>query len=176
MITRAGYTLVEVLLVLTLLLVLGALAASRLEGLLERHQLREVAESVRQHLSQGRLRAAETGLIYQFTAENGNGNYRLSPLESSSGVAATVAQVARQLPRSLRFEQVEIPGLGAAGVSDADNVTGRTWCTPILFFPDGTSSGGAIDVVDEDERFSRLVVRGLTAACAVGEPQRRQTP
>ena len=174
--TRAGYTLLEVLLVLTLMLVLGALAASRLEGVLERHHLRDVAESVRQHLNQGRLRAAETGLIYQFSAKNGGGNYMLAPLDSIDTNASPGGQVAGQLPSSVRFEQVEIPGLINPNPAVGANASAVTWCAPILFFPDGTSSGGAVDLVDDDNRFTRLAVRGLTAACAVGEPQRRQTP
>jgi len=173
---RRGYTLLEVLLVLTLLLVLGGLAASRLGGILQRHQLRDIAESVRQQLTQGRLRAAETGWIYQFSAENGGGNYQLAPLDAIGANAAPLGQVAGQLPPSIRFEQVEIPGLAELGGSVVDTDSGVTWCTPILFFPDGTSSGGVVDLVDEENRFSRLAVRGLTAACAVGEPQRRPAP
>jgi len=174
--TRDGYTLMEVLLVLALMLVLGSLAASRLGGLLERHQLRDVAESVRQQLTQGRLRAAETGLIYEFSAENGGVNYSLAPLDSVDSSESSVGQVAGQLPPSVRFEQVEIPGLTNPTVAVGRATSGVTWCTPILFFPDGTSSGGVVDLVDDDNRFSRLAVRGLTAACAVGEPQRRQAP
>jgi prepilin-type N-terminal cleavage/methylation domain-containing protein len=170
--TRAGYTLLEVLLVLTLMLVLGALAVSRLQGVMERHHLRDVTESVRQHLNQGRLRAADTGRIYQFSAENGGGNYVLAPLDSIDADAAPVAQVAGQLPSSVRFEQVEINPSAAVGT----NASAVTWCTPILFFPDGTSSGGAIDLVDNDNRFTRLAVRGLTAASAVSGPRRRGTP
>ncbi len=174
--TRAGYTLLEVLLVLTLLLVLGALASSRLEGVLERHHLRDAAESVRQHLSQGRLRAAETGLIYQFSAENGGVNYMLAPLDSIDPHASPVGQVVGQLPRTVRFEQVEIPVLINPSEAFGTHASGVIWCTPILFFPDGTSSGGVVDLVDGDNRFARLAVRGLTSACAVSEPQRRQTP
>ncbi len=174
--TGAGYTLLEVLLVLTLLLVLGAIGVSRLEGVFERHHLRDVSESVRQHLGQGQLRAAETGLIYQFSAENGGANYMLAPLDLIDANAAPVGQIAGQLPSSVRFEQVEFPGLinPSAGIGASDS--GVTWCSPILFFPDGTSSGGAVDLVDDDNRFTRLAVRGLTAACAVSEPQRRPTP
>ncbi|MEO2049300.1 MAG: prepilin-type N-terminal cleavage/methylation domain-containing protein [Pirellulales bacterium] len=174
--TQVGYTLLEVLLVLTLLLMLGSIAASSLEGVLERHQLRDVAESVRQHLDRGRLRSAETGLIYQFSAENGGRNFTLAPLDSIDTDASTATQVALQLPSSVRFEQVEIPGLvDPSAASDASQL-GVVWCTPILFFPDGTSSGGAIDLVDEENRFARLKVRDLTAACAVSEPQRRPMP
>jgi Tfp pilus assembly protein FimT len=168
--------MLEIMLVLSLLLVLGAIAVSRMEGVLERHQLRDVTESIRLYLNQGRLRASETGLIYQFSASNGGGDYQLAPLDSIDTNTAPMGQITGQLPSFVHFEQVDMPDLNNPNAATGAKASAATWCTPILFFPDGTSSGGAVDLVDDDNRFTRLAVRGLTAVCAVSEQKRKEMP
>ena len=45
----------------------------------------------------------------------------------------------------------------------------------ILFVPDGSATEATLDVVDEQNRFVRLSVRGLTGAVTVGGIQQRSS-
>ena len=46
------------------------------------------------------------------------------------------------------------------GFSARDTV----WTAPILYYPDGSATDGIVTVVDEQNRFIELFVRGLTGA------------
>jgi hypothetical protein len=45
---------------------------------------------------------------------------------------------------------------------DSLQSTGETWSTPILFFPDGSSSTATVVLEDDAPRYLRLTLRGLT--------------
>jgi prepilin-type N-terminal cleavage/methylation domain-containing protein len=170
-----GYTLLEVMLVLVLLLVLGGLAYSRLEGIHERYLLREAAEALRSRANEGRLRAADTGMIYQFSFENGGRSYSLAPFGQSSANNSPAINLAGELPASMHFQP--IGGLGSESSTNAGAATPVVaWCEPLLFFPDGTSSGGSFEVVDSQGSTIRLTVRALTAVCSIETPQRNTSP
>jgi len=182
----------ELLLVLTLLLVAAAISWPTVVGLYQRHQLQTAAEQVRVQLSGARVRAIQSGAVYQFRFEPGGQRFLVVPFD----VAAPSGDIdsstdnggsfSGTLPEGMRFQASEaypitVAQMGAewlAALPDAQQLQSVGWSSPFLFSPDGSAAtDSTFDVVDENERFVSLSVRGLTAAVAVGPVlQRREEP
>ncbi|MCA9102784.1 MAG: prepilin-type N-terminal cleavage/methylation domain-containing protein [Pirellulales bacterium] len=187
---RRGYTLLELMLVLAILLVMASLAWPRVEGVYERHRLRKAAEDVRVHLTGSRLRALEEGTVYQFRFQPDGRSYDVAPL--ATGATAVLSGT---LPESMHFavDDAQTAGTsGTAGMTSAASITSladggalaNTGLTsyagltassatvPILFLPDGTADDTSLYVVDDLGRRLRVSVRGLTAAVTVASAER----
>ena len=125
----AGFTLVELLVVLTVMaLVLTAIPLAY-QGIVPRAQLRDATAVVVSHLKQARLTAMEEGRVVSLPFENGD------PLP------APLPQVSDDMPdedtvRYIPFES-----------SDSSTNPGTTILT---FHPDGGSSGGTLDLSHGD--------------------------
>ena len=186
---QSGYTLLELLFVLAILLLLAGMAWPRVQGLYERHQLQSATEDVRVRLTGTRFRAIDSGLIYQFRYEPGGQNYIVVPYDVVTGTSADEGTQQQpptyvgRLPASMRFEApdgvaVTTEQMGSGGlayIDTAGELRDTAWSAPILFIPDGTATDDAFDVIDEEDRFMRLSVRGLTAAVTVSQIVRRST-
>ena len=181
--SQSGYTLLELVFVLAILLILAAITLPRVMGMYDRHRLQAAVEDVRAHLAGSRLRAIDTGVVYQFIYEPNGQRYFVLPLEAAAGTLLPALE--GRLPESLRFDStdvVQIPAMQLSGTSSAGTDQagtsadgGSTWSAPILFAPDGSATEAALDVIDEENRFVRLSIRGLTAAVTVGEVQQRSS-
>ncbi|MEZ6134059.1 MAG: type II secretion system protein [Pirellulaceae bacterium] len=93
---QAGFTLLELMLVLAILVVIGGIAAPRLGGMFERRKLVGSAETLRLQWEEARLLAMRTGQSQVFTCELGTGGFRIKPLVLQSdavnvGEGATLA-------------------------------------------------------------------------------------
>lgn len=115
-----GFTLVEMLLVLAVLATLAALAWPSMERVYRDLELKQAAQDVRTSLSQARLHAIDSGLIYQFRYEPMGQQYVVIPWErefdsssgdAQSGIGNIGASAAPVIPKSsgrlgeeLRFE------------------------------------------------------------------------
>lgn len=85
---RRGFTLVELLLVLALLVVVAALAAPGLSGPWSGQRLRDAAGTVRNEVAQARLAALRSGVPHGVWLEPGGGWLRVAPLDDTAGDAA----------------------------------------------------------------------------------------
>jgi prepilin-type N-terminal cleavage/methylation domain-containing protein len=172
---RRGYTLFEVLLVLAVLLIVVGLAWSSLADIYKYQQLASAAQDVRSQLTAARAQAIESGAILQFVYEPGGRAYSVLPLEQVSEAATQQPTIDGDLPERIRFE---FPGadttLNASTAPTSDGLTivvdNNSAAAPILFAPDGTASDSAFDILDDEGRFVRVSVRGLTAAVSVTSP------
>jgi prepilin-type N-terminal cleavage/methylation domain-containing protein len=77
--SKSGFTLIELMLVLVLLVIAGSLAIPAINGAFASVRLRRAGDAVLAHWAQARARAIETGLPYQFTFTPETGDYRLEP-------------------------------------------------------------------------------------------------
>lgn len=167
---RAGYTLLELLLVLSILLIVVGLTWSTIGAIFGHQRLLEGAEQVRLRLAAGRTRSIESGELLQFVYEADGRGYALVPIGQSTDADAAVAQLEGELPESMHFEvPAEVGASISAAVADAEPL-------PVVFAPDGTATDAAFDVVDDEGRFVRISVRGLTAAVSMTSPSRRDEP
>src|SRR5262245_36799164 len=87
----SGMTLLELLLVLTVLAVLAGLSAPYLQRYLAEQEIRENVSVLRTELSGARVKAADTGLIYQFRAQPDGQWFVVLPYESLNTAAGETA-------------------------------------------------------------------------------------
>lgn len=175
-----GFTLFEVLLVLTILTLVVGLAWPSLSRLFAHHRLRQAANLLSVRMSAGRIRAVETGLIYQFRYEPGGRRFLLVPfdreqVDETSPNAQRAIRIVGKLPASCRFEGGQsfndkgtaIPDDLLAGIANAADFVGALWSTPTLFHPDGTATDFEVAIVGDKKEQVRLTLRALTGSVTV---------
>jgi type II secretion system protein H len=182
---RGGFTLIEVLLVLAVLLVMASLVWPSLDWMYRQHRLRQAAESVRVRLSAARLRAVEAGFPYQFRFEPGGYRFVVLPTDvgSTAGPAAQAAPIAWKaagsLPTKMRFDVPTTANVGAqplaadlfTGLPDAQLLAAVNWSAPILFHTDGSADSVVLTLSDQQQQTVELSIRGLTGGVTVSKVQ-----
>ena len=171
---RPGYTLLEMLLVLVVLVVAGSLVTPVVLGLYERHSIEQAAQQLGAQLTTTRLRAIDAGVAYRFRVEVGGRGYTAEPAELADPAANpqdTSNTFSGELPKEMRFGQLEdqpLMQVAAAGSQPASAADQGTWMLATLFLPDGSAIDAAFEIIDEQENRIRFGVRGVTGAVRVG--------
>ncbi len=173
---RRALTLFEVLLVLVLLVIVGSLTMPLFEGGFASVRLKRATDQVLTAWSETRARAIETGEIQQFRFQSESGNYRSEPwypeesLPTIEEPATPVADVV--LPEQVVFVegnvQVFEPTAGPQVTPMGQGGTG-IWSSPILFFPDGSTSAATVLLRNEKQIFQRATLRALTGTGRASE-------
>jgi prepilin-type N-terminal cleavage/methylation domain-containing protein len=93
---RGAFTLIELMLVLAVIVLIGAIAAPSLGNLFERQKLNAAIETMRLQWEEARLKAMKTGQAQVFTCELSASGYSIKPLVLQSdsmnvGEGATLA-------------------------------------------------------------------------------------
>lgn len=91
----SGFTLLELLLVLALIVLIGAIVAPKLDEVFERQKLKASANELRLQWDRARLEAMRTGQAQVFQCQVGTGEYNIKPLvlqsdTADAGAGATV--------------------------------------------------------------------------------------
>lgn len=184
-----GFTLLEMLIVLIILLVLASITMPMLQSAILARQLEKSVENVRDQLTKTRLRAIDSGRIYAFYYEPEGTNYLVIPYEpdeleslSSSNQTAAAsgtvygAQHAGALAEGQRFLQQldegrsEVARLPKEWLSSLENgfeLAQKNFASPILFYPDGSATEAQLEIVDDKKQKIRLNLRELTGAVTV---------
>ena len=169
-----GYTLVEVLLVMALLVVICAMAAPSLIGSLRQSQLEVAASELRTAWTQARLDAASCGetLRFQCRLRTGWGcvaNASASTEEVLATLNSESAEEAEALDWSgVCFKQLLVssqPGEPPLG----ESVREGDLSPAILFRPDGTTSDAEALLEDEEGAQLKVILRGLTGSARIEE-------
>lgn len=185
---RGGYTLLELLLVLAILVAIAGLSWPSVNRMLEDLTIKEAVEPVRVELSKTRIRALDAGVTWQFRFEPDGRRYLMVPYEFDELEAnAEVLQqqleafprMAGKLPEGLTFVAASESMLGnepvtqesVTGLPGESELSGVSWSPPLLFYSDGAATDAAFDVVSEEKRFQRLTLRALTGAVTVSTIQ-----
>ncbi|MCA9056107.1 MAG: prepilin-type N-terminal cleavage/methylation domain-containing protein [Planctomycetaceae bacterium] len=88
---RAGFTLLEIVIVLTIILILASLSWPPLLRYIRERTIREQAHTVRLELNNARIKAIDQGMSYQFRFEPGGRKYVILPIDPpSTGADASV--------------------------------------------------------------------------------------
>jgi prepilin-type N-terminal cleavage/methylation domain-containing protein len=173
--TRRGFTLFEVVLVLAILIVLGALVVPSVNGMAASYQVTAASDMIRGGWASARSRAMDEGRPYRFAVTWGKGDYRIAPdspeywaggggttdpNSSADGTGEPALIVEDTLPKPVVFEN--------ADASAPQGTDAGAWSTLAVFLPDGTARADAWVVLQaKGTRPLRLYLRGLTGTVTV---------
>ena len=195
--SRRGFTLFEIVIVLTILLVLAGLSWPSLLRYIRERAIREQAHTVRLELNNARIKAIDHGMSYQFRFEPGGRRYIILPLDAPSteadsatdsttvGVTPDAAPVVSgQLAEPCEFDVPTVRNQVTHAdqavfteklseewltlLPDANSLRETAWAPAIRFFADGSADDGRITVIDDQDRKIELGVRGLTGSVEAG--------
>jgi type II secretory pathway pseudopilin PulG len=179
-----GLTLVEIILVLTLLVIVGAVSVPMLGGSFSRAGLQSASDLLRAAWSKGRLAAMQSGQSYVFRFEPNGARYQLLAFEQldlpeSQQLPADNPDAEHSESDILRLSLNRLPdGITFAhgDVSDSSEVAatygsadGGPWSAPILFRADGTTSDASLVLKNENGQTIRVTLRGLTGISNAGD-------
>ncbi|MEO2032139.1 MAG: prepilin-type N-terminal cleavage/methylation domain-containing protein [Planctomycetaceae bacterium] len=186
---RTGFTLLELLVVVAILVVMAAMVAPNVVNQMQETRVAQAAESVRDVISRSRTFALDAGIDYQFRYEPNGRNFVVIPLElepvdsnSSAGDSETSSYVrlSGELNEGFRLlavddDQQKIESLEAAWFGQLDNalqLSQASWSEPVIFRFDGTADDAAIQVTTDERLAADLSVRGLTGGVSVSRVYR----
>jgi len=165
---RSGLTLLEVLLVVTIIVMLGAVAYPTLDAMYGDVRVKAAADQVRGACTEARARAIEDVRGYRLSVQPGSGKYRVAPHASEfwdgSGSEGMGEEVS--VPAFILEEELTKPIVFKI---DGDFPTEGEWTTIAIFNPDGTCSADVEITLKEDDDSSPLIVRirSMTGAVSV---------
>lgn len=170
----SGYTLLEVMLAVSVLIILATVASSPIMRTWRDQRLAESAENVRSLLAGTRIRAVDNDQTWQFRYEPGGTHFLRVPLvateSDNDNTANRSGQQSGTLPDGITFETDDAgsaPPLDPRlldGLPDSQELSSAAWATPILFYSDGTATQALFTIVDEYGGSREVLVRDLTGA------------
>lgn len=175
---RSGLSLLELLLVLG---IIGAVVSFAVPALLDANDLRELesdAELIVEGIAEGRAKAIESGLVYQFRFESGGNKFiivpdpnELSEADKESGSVKVWGNLGEQMELRKELEDAgpgeQLDSEWFEGMKDAGELAGAQWSDPVEFSFEGTAEDSFFYLLDEQQRSIRIRIRGLTGAVSV---------
>lgn len=181
----SGYTLLEVMLAVSVLIILATVASSPIMRTWRDQRLAESTENVRSLLAGTRIRAVDNDQTWQFRYEPGGTHFVRVPLAATESendeTSNRSGQQSGTLPDGITFETTDTgsaPPLDPKllnGLPDSGELTSASWATPILFYSDGTATQALFTIVDEYGGSREVLVRDLTGAVKSRRPSTVET-
>lgn len=161
---RRGYTLFELIVVMTILVILAAVVLPSIGAFRGDSRQRAAADAIRGELAVARARAMEEGRPYRIALSRDGARLRRGP-DGADFAQQTAADSAGGSSAAVDYplDQVTATVVGADG--DAPEATDG-WVTVVTVLPDGTcrEDTALVAVKDGDQAPLYVRVRGLTAA------------
>lgn len=178
---RFGYTLLELLIVLAIILIVSAMAAPSLMERVRSGNVREAAQQVSEVIAAARTYAIDTGVDYHFRFEVGGNNVVAIPAEpgetlgNSNGSETDSADflyrsralsdtIVLQYSHDSKSSTETLKGPAFGNLENSGELASKNWSEPILFRFDGSSETTTFRVMDKEQRSCDVSVRGLTGA------------
>lgn len=159
---RSGYTLVEVLVVMAILIMIGGAVVPTLAGMNRDTQVQAGGDVVRSLADAARSHAMGSGQPHQLSLAPDGTQVRVSPavadLEAVEATDEPLYTAVEALPKTVR--------VALSSAADAAATDDEGWQRVATFLPDGTcrEDGAAVDVTEPGTYTLRLTIRGLTGA------------
>lgn len=178
-----GLTLVEVILVLSLLVVIAAISVPAMNGSFSRAHLSAGADLLRDAWSRGRLTAMQSGQIQAFRFEPKGARFQLvaldqlgmpesqslAPDDGSEHSEHDILRLApARLPDNVIFAAGDVAS-SAQATAMLGSSSDATWSQPIMFNPDGTTSDASLLLQNDQGQTIRVTLRGLTGIASASE-------
>jgi len=184
---RRGLTLMEVLLVLSLLVIVAAIAWPALARPMAGYRLRHAADVLRAQWIRARNQAITGGQTVQFHYSLGGSGYSLAAGDDAEEAILALADAEAAvdessatpsssgsgslLPKDITFHQVEtaddleLPPGATLGADLSQEGAEQ----PLQFYPDGSTSTARVVLKNQYDRCIEVSLRGLTGVATVGE-------
>lgn len=153
---RHGFTLLELLVVLTLMALMAGMVAPRLVGTLDRMNVRSAAGRIVATLRYARSQAASEQRFFRVDIDLSGRTLTVAP--ASPLPEALASRGTLSLPEGVRFLEAQ----SVSGASSSDTFT-------IRFSPLGRTTGGQLLIGDEAGRRLRVVLDPLTGLPEIHE-------
>ncbi|MCX7427879.1 MAG: prepilin-type N-terminal cleavage/methylation domain-containing protein [Planctomycetia bacterium] len=187
-----GYTLVEMLIILAVLVLMAGVAWPVLRAPWRRTQVEDAANHARVTLARVRVKAIESGTAWQFCFLPGTGLFAYRPVvpgrDARRMAEAGPSQdsldeetVEGELPHGVFFRDPrERETFNSLDTSDAaplpaeeiSRLDAADWSEPILFYPNGRAANARLELQGPKGLSVDVTLRGLTGMAKVGKLQR----
>lgn len=169
---RSGYTLLEVLLVMAILVSFAAIAAPTMSAMYGDIRVKAAADQVREAWTECRAFSIDEGRAYRFAVKPSTGTYRYAPDAADFWGGSTGATSYGSEDTSLppHISEAELPTSIVFNVADGIGETsGDGWTTVAVFLPNGTCEEDREVTLqgDGDTRAIVVKVRAMTGAVSV---------
>ncbi len=167
--SRRGFTLMEMVLVMALIVIAGSLAAPWIDSMWHPNQVSAAIDAVRVTWEQTRARAMEEGRPYRYSIVEGGSKFQIRADDADTNPVGEGYKIDGELPEPCFFVS------GGTGIIDpATTATqGDGFVSKIVFLPDGTARE------DVELSFGRpglprvtLRLRALTGSVSQVNPQK----
>ena len=185
---RRGVTLLELMLVLVVLVLIGALAWPALDRPFAAQRLRYAGDQVRTAWARARNQAMTSGETCLFYYQPGGGQFYVQQAGSADAFAAPSASLgfaaaapgavptSERLPEDVIFaegvtsEDPRVAGFGAPqAAASAVGTEALSWSPPVAFFPDGTATGTQLNLTNGYGFRLLIELRGMTGSSSLGD-------
>lgn len=179
---RAGFSLLEIILVTTLMIIIASLTLPGMTRFFVSQKLEKAAERVRVEMGRARVSAIRSGEIYAFMFRPGMTSFTVVPFNNSfneanftqpeqyGGVDNRVSDFSfdlERLPQGTVFLQAETDESGRAAQAIEDGDVDTSQMIPVLFYPDGSSQDAVLILRNEKQEEVKVTLRGLTALVTI---------
>lgn len=190
----AGFTLMEIALVLAIIVVIGAIAAPMFHGTLENERLRKAAELVAADWTNTRALAMELGETQVWMCQTADGSYSSSSYVQTAGLTAgdasnmvaaatglspttggSTSSFGNKLPEDVTISDVLVSEADTVATMTEASMGSESGTAMVFFYADGTSSTVRLTVANSSGRSIAVQMNGIAGtvrvARAEGSPQ-----
>ena len=173
--SRVAFTLLELVLVISIVIVVAALASPSIHRTFSRQALQKGADRVRVSMGQARVRAIRTGEEHALFYSPRGSWFHVAPFSAFAQQKQLASRRQNKLaegnssnfeddllPRGVRFYSGRTEVNSRAAALLADGADSDQAIAMILFYPGGTSQDAKLLLENENHLFVQLELRGLT--------------